>query len=190
MESGVPLCSTCGEPVGFSSNGEVFVACHECNYPLCKPCFEDELKEGRGSCLRCGASYLVHGMLSWFPSSLLGFLCSWYVWWNHSEGFTLVLRFIVWYWIWLFCLVWNLQTLLKMLIIKNCENESRWRHIYRTVRLMLLFNMLANVCCLYWCFSCFMIEFLWHVIRLGNKLISNFLICFVLQEGCLVFLAG
>ncbi|KAH7657750.1 Cellulose synthase (UDP-forming) protein [Dioscorea alata] len=60
MESGVPLCSTCGEPVGFSSNGEVFVACHECNYPLCKPCFEDELKEGRGSCLRCGASYLVH----------------------------------------------------------------------------------------------------------------------------------
>lgn len=27
-----------------------------------------------------------------------------------------------------------------------------------------------------------MIEFLWHVIRLGNKLISNFVICFVLQR--------
>lgn len=65
MESGVPLCNACGEPVGSSSSGEVFVACHGCNYPLCRPCLDDEIKEGRQNCLRCGEPY-VHvslGML-------------------------------------------------------------------------------------------------------------------------------
>ncbi|XP_058201016.1 cellulose synthase A catalytic subunit 8 [UDP-forming] [Rhododendron vialii] len=57
MESGVPLCSTCGEQVGLNSNGEVFVACHECNLPICKSCFDYEIKEGRSSCFRCGAPY-------------------------------------------------------------------------------------------------------------------------------------
>ncbi|RZS07056.1 hypothetical protein BHM03_00037817 [Ensete ventricosum] len=60
MESGVPLCSTCGEPVGLSSadKEEVFVACHGCNYPLCSACLEDEIREGRDSCLRCGEPYV------------------------------------------------------------------------------------------------------------------------------------
>ncbi|XP_057949300.1 cellulose synthase A catalytic subunit 8 [UDP-forming] [Malania oleifera] len=57
MESGVPLCNNCGEPMGFDSNGEVFVACHECNFPICKPCFDYEIKEGRRVCMRCGAPY-------------------------------------------------------------------------------------------------------------------------------------
>jgi len=57
MESGVPICSTCGEQVGLNSNGEVFVACHECNIPICKSCFDYEIKEGRSSCFRCGAPY-------------------------------------------------------------------------------------------------------------------------------------
>ncbi|XP_072967730.1 cellulose synthase A catalytic subunit 4 [UDP-forming] [Typha angustifolia] len=60
MESGVPLCNSCGEPVGFSSpsGGDVFVACHGCNYPICRTCLDEEIKEGRGSCLGCGEPYL------------------------------------------------------------------------------------------------------------------------------------
>ncbi|CAK9148106.1 unnamed protein product [Ilex paraguariensis] len=57
MESGVPICNTCGEHVGLSSDGEVFVGCHDCNYPICKSCFDYEIKEGRNACIRCHAPY-------------------------------------------------------------------------------------------------------------------------------------
>ncbi|KAF2309560.1 hypothetical protein GH714_003819 [Hevea brasiliensis] len=57
MDSGVPVCHTCGERVGQNANGELFVACHECNFPICKSCFEYEIKEGRKVCLRCGSPY-------------------------------------------------------------------------------------------------------------------------------------
>ncbi|PKU70012.1 cellulose synthase A catalytic subunit 4 [UDP-forming] isoform X1 [Dendrobium catenatum] len=63
MESGIPLCSTCGELVGFSSSSsdEVFVACSNCNYPLCRSCLEEEIRENRESCLRCGEPYFHAG---------------------------------------------------------------------------------------------------------------------------------
>nr|AAD03417.1 secondary xylem cellulose synthase [Populus tremuloides]AAY21910.1 cellulose synthase [Populus tomentosa] len=57
MESGAPICHTCGEQVGHDANGELFVACHECSYPMCKSCFEFEINEGRKVCLRCGSPY-------------------------------------------------------------------------------------------------------------------------------------
>lgn len=57
MQSGVPICINCGEQVGLDHNGEVFVACHDCNYPMCKSCFDYEIKDGRSSCLRCGVPY-------------------------------------------------------------------------------------------------------------------------------------
>nr|KYP38913.1 Cellulose synthase A catalytic subunit 8 [UDP-forming] [Cajanus cajan] len=57
VQSGVPLCSTCGEQVGLNDNGEVFVACHECNFPICKACFEHEINEDHRVCLRCGTPY-------------------------------------------------------------------------------------------------------------------------------------
>ncbi|KAJ6926068.1 cellulose synthase [Populus alba x Populus x berolinensis] len=57
MESGAPICHTCGEQVRHDANGELFAACHECNYPMCKSCFEFEIKEGRKVCLRCGSPY-------------------------------------------------------------------------------------------------------------------------------------
>lgn len=57
MQSGVPHCHTCGEQVGIDANGEVFVACHDCNFPICKDCLGDEIKEGRKVCLRCGSPY-------------------------------------------------------------------------------------------------------------------------------------
>ncbi|KAM7500571.1 hypothetical protein LguiA_024985 [Lonicera macranthoides] len=57
MTAGAPLCNTCGEPVGLNSNGQVFVACHECNYAICKPCFDADINDGRTACLRCAAPY-------------------------------------------------------------------------------------------------------------------------------------
>ncbi|PNT12199.1 hypothetical protein POPTR_011G069600v4 [Populus trichocarpa] len=57
MESGAPLCHSCGDQVGHDANGDLFVACHECNYHMCKSCFEYEIKEGRKVCLRCGSPY-------------------------------------------------------------------------------------------------------------------------------------
>jgi hypothetical protein len=57
MESGVPLCNSCGEQVGVGANGDVFVACHECNFSICRACVDFELKEGRKACLRCAAPY-------------------------------------------------------------------------------------------------------------------------------------
>ncbi|KAL9232185.1 hypothetical protein vseg_007323 [Gypsophila vaccaria] len=59
MQSDVPRCNTCGEQVGLDENGDVFVACHECNFPICKGCVEYEVKEGtKKACFRCGAPYL------------------------------------------------------------------------------------------------------------------------------------
>ncbi|XP_048141109.1 cellulose synthase A catalytic subunit 8 [UDP-forming] isoform X2 [Rhodamnia argentea] len=57
MESGVPLCNTCGERVEVDEKGGVFVACQECNFPICKACVEYEIKEGRKVCLRCGTPF-------------------------------------------------------------------------------------------------------------------------------------
>ncbi|WCJ27234.1 cellulose synthase family protein [Euphorbia peplus] len=58
MEStGVPICHTCGEQVGFNENGDPFVACHQCNFPMCNSCFLYEIKQGRHLCLRCGSPY-------------------------------------------------------------------------------------------------------------------------------------
>ncbi|XP_051126205.1 cellulose synthase A catalytic subunit 8 [UDP-forming] [Andrographis paniculata] len=57
MESGVPMCHICGEEIGLNSKGEVFVACHECNYAICQHCRDYEAKEGRNACARCGTSY-------------------------------------------------------------------------------------------------------------------------------------
>ncbi|GMH25058.1 hypothetical protein Nepgr_026901 [Nepenthes gracilis] len=59
MESEVvPHCNICGEPVGLDSNGEVLVACPECNLPVCKACdIDSEIKQGRKACLGCANPY-------------------------------------------------------------------------------------------------------------------------------------
>lgn len=57
MESKSPVCNTCGEEIGVKANGEFFVACHECSFPICKACLKYEFKEGRRICLRCGNPY-------------------------------------------------------------------------------------------------------------------------------------
>ncbi|XP_031742422.1 cellulose synthase A catalytic subunit 8 [UDP-forming] [Cucumis sativus] len=57
MVSDVPICHTCGEPVGVDGNGQLFVACHECHFPICKVCVQYDIKEGRNVCLRCGSPF-------------------------------------------------------------------------------------------------------------------------------------
>jgi len=38
------ICQICGDTVGLTASGEVFVACHECSFPICYPCYEYEWK--------------------------------------------------------------------------------------------------------------------------------------------------
>ncbi|CAJ1938676.1 unnamed protein product [Sphenostylis stenocarpa] len=57
VQSDAPLCNTCGEQVGLNDNGEVFVACRECNFPICKDCFEHEINEDHRVCMKCGTPY-------------------------------------------------------------------------------------------------------------------------------------
>lgn len=65
MESGVHFCNSCGEQIGPDANGEVFVACHECYFPICKACVDYEINEGRRACLRCSTPYAGNCMFGY-----------------------------------------------------------------------------------------------------------------------------
>eukprot|EP00252_Welwitschia_mirabilis_P015285 TRINITY_DN3357_c0_g2_i1.p1 TRINITY_DN3357_c0_g2~~TRINITY_DN3357_c0_g2_i1.p1 ORF type:complete len:1090 (+),score=185.27 TRINITY_DN3357_c0_g2_i1:411-3680(+) len=54
------VCQICGDNVGVSSEGEPFVACNECAFPVCKACYEYERKEGNQCCPRCKTRYRRH----------------------------------------------------------------------------------------------------------------------------------
>lgn len=72
------ICQICGDTVGLTANGDVFVACNECAFPVCRPCYEYERKDGNQSCPQCKSRYKRHkGQLirRWFcqcPISLCG----------------------------------------------------------------------------------------------------------------------
>ncbi|KAL3696429.1 hypothetical protein R1sor_010505 [Riccia sorocarpa] len=51
------ICNICGDNVGTSHDGELFVACHECGFPVCKPCYEYERREGNQRCPQCKTVY-------------------------------------------------------------------------------------------------------------------------------------
>ncbi|QHO46347.1 hypothetical protein S83_019447 [Arachis hypogaea] len=34
------ICQICGETVGLTDSGDVVVACNECAFPVCRPCYE------------------------------------------------------------------------------------------------------------------------------------------------------
>jgi cellulose synthase A len=66
-DSGKPLknlngqnCQICGENVGLTATGDLFVACNECGYPVCRPCYEYERKDGNQSCPQCKTRYKRH----------------------------------------------------------------------------------------------------------------------------------
>ncbi|MCI18637.1 cellulose synthase A catalytic subunit 1, partial [Trifolium medium] len=53
-------CQICGENVGLTATGDLFVACNECGYPVCRPCYEYERKDGNQSCPQCKTRYKRH----------------------------------------------------------------------------------------------------------------------------------
>ncbi|XP_057866685.2 probable cellulose synthase A catalytic subunit 2 [UDP-forming] isoform X2 [Cryptomeria japonica] len=54
------ICQICLDDVGITVDGELFVACNECAYPVCRPCYEYERKEGSKSCPQCKTRYKRH----------------------------------------------------------------------------------------------------------------------------------
>ncbi|KAG4112459.1 hypothetical protein ERO13_D13G163700v2 [Gossypium hirsutum] len=46
-------CNICGDEVGLTTEGELFVACNECAFPICRVCYDYERKEGNQTCPRC-----------------------------------------------------------------------------------------------------------------------------------------
>lgn len=53
-------CQICSDNVGVTVDGETFVACDVCAFPVCRPCYEYERKEGNQSCLQCKTRYKRH----------------------------------------------------------------------------------------------------------------------------------
>ncbi|CDP03783.1 unnamed protein product [Coffea canephora] len=54
------ICRVCGDEIGLKENGEVFAACHECGFPVCRPCYEYERSDGDQCCPQCHARYKRH----------------------------------------------------------------------------------------------------------------------------------
>ncbi|KAF8033734.1 hypothetical protein BT93_C0101 [Corymbia citriodora subsp. variegata] len=51
------VCEICGDEVGLTVDGDLFVACHECGFPVCRPCYEYERREGTQLCPQCKTRY-------------------------------------------------------------------------------------------------------------------------------------
>ncbi|KAG6658842.1 cellulose synthase A catalytic subunit 4 [UDP-forming]-like [Carya illinoinensis] len=54
------ICRVCGDEIGYKENGELFVACHECGFPVCRPCYDYERSNGNQSCPQCNTRYKRH----------------------------------------------------------------------------------------------------------------------------------
>nr|DAD40080.1 TPA_asm: hypothetical protein HUJ06_014403 [Nelumbo nucifera] len=51
------ICQICGDEVEITDDGEPFVACNECAFPVCRPCYEYERREGNQICPQCKTRY-------------------------------------------------------------------------------------------------------------------------------------
>ncbi|KAF3452931.1 hypothetical protein FNV43_RR03364 [Rhamnella rubrinervis] len=51
------VCEICGDEVGLTVDGDLFVACNECGFPACRPCYEYERREGTQNCPQCKTRY-------------------------------------------------------------------------------------------------------------------------------------
>ncbi|CAA0812895.1 Probable cellulose synthase A catalytic subunit 9 [Striga hermonthica] len=56
-ELSVQMCQICGDEIEFGVDGEPFVACNECAFPVCRSCYEYERKEGNQLCPQCKTRY-------------------------------------------------------------------------------------------------------------------------------------
>ena len=54
------VCQICNDNVGATVDGEPFVACSVCAFPVCRPCYEYERKDGNQSCPQCKTKYKRH----------------------------------------------------------------------------------------------------------------------------------
>ncbi|KAE9620913.1 putative cellulose synthase (UDP-forming) chromatin regulator PHD family [Lupinus albus] len=58
---GGQVCQICSDNVGTTvDGGEPFVACDVCAFPVCRPCYEYERKDGKQSCPQCKTRYKRH----------------------------------------------------------------------------------------------------------------------------------
>lgn len=61
------ICQICGDEIELTPEGEPFVACNECAFPVCRPCYEYERREGNQACPQCKTRYkrikgeIIHG---------------------------------------------------------------------------------------------------------------------------------
>ncbi|GAA0154555.1 DNA-binding transcription factor [Lithospermum erythrorhizon] len=46
-------CQICGDEIDITKDGELFVACNECAFPVCRTCYEYERREGNQVCPQC-----------------------------------------------------------------------------------------------------------------------------------------
>ncbi|KAG2548569.1 hypothetical protein PVAP13_9KG193600 [Panicum virgatum] len=53
----VRTCRVCGDEVGAREDGQPFVACAECGFPVCRPCYEYERSDGTQRCPQCNTRY-------------------------------------------------------------------------------------------------------------------------------------
>ncbi|MCO5553431.1 hypothetical protein L7F22_006952 [Adiantum nelumboides] len=60
QHSSSQICQICGDDVGETVNGDLFVACNECAFPVCRPCYEYERKDGNQACPQCKTRYKRH----------------------------------------------------------------------------------------------------------------------------------
>ena len=70
---GPNACQICGDHVGKTVEGEPFVACDVCTFPVCRPCYEYERKDGNQSCPQCKSRYKRHKGLLFLCVILSGF---------------------------------------------------------------------------------------------------------------------
>ncbi|KAG9441669.1 hypothetical protein H6P81_017523 [Aristolochia fimbriata] len=54
------VCQICGDSVGLTASGDIFVACNECAFPVCLTCYEYERREGNQVCPQCKTRYKRH----------------------------------------------------------------------------------------------------------------------------------
>ncbi|XP_023517204.1 cellulose synthase A catalytic subunit 2 [UDP-forming]-like [Cucurbita pepo subsp. pepo] len=50
-------CRICGDEIELTDEGDLFVACNECAFPVCRTCNEYERREGNQACPQCKTRY-------------------------------------------------------------------------------------------------------------------------------------
>ncbi|KAL1831368.1 hypothetical protein ACET3Z_001019 [Daucus carota] len=51
------VCEICGDMIEMTEEMEIFVACEDCGFPVCRACYEYERREGNQVCPRCKTRY-------------------------------------------------------------------------------------------------------------------------------------